>query len=554
MQTGSQHWILPEAAEHGAVSVALPLLHDHFCALPRYRDVLQELLNFTEKQEKIGLAVLSGLAGVGKSTLLMELKRRTHKRPLVVVGTPGLSIENLLKALRVFVDVPPPRREKGSMQQIAYVLDHLQENYVLLVDNAHLLPLRTLAALVHLVAAQTHDTLRMRVVLAGDLALTKQIKQLVLEDFEGLPLLQCTLPPLSIAESKQYILKRAEQESEWQDGTEIPERLFNRMHARAKGLPERLNTAVVNMLVPWLRGDADDVFDPLVTERRDDPAPAAWLSRMAPWVERLRSKQSLGFLSVLAAAAWMGLQPQLLITVAQLPAKLYASVPALSLPSIPTQRNASSTMTPPVASTVTAKRPSAGPGVRHVLRTHAAPPHSKAMSRQTLAASPPVSIQLPHARKALTPLTTEWHMLTPLSSLASSAGVSIEVQTAGKTSIVSIAPPPRATTEVIDPVQTVAAITPPQVPAISPPVAPGYTIQVMGSQSLQRLKEDAEAVTLGMQAHIFQTQRAGKPWYILGYGQFATEADAAQHLADLTTDIRKQGAWVRKTERLLALH
>lgn len=83
--------------------------------------------------------------------------------------------------------------------------------------------------------------------------------------------------------------------------------------------------------------------------------------------------------------------------------------------------------------------------------------------------------------------------------------------------------------------------------SVSPPAVsqPNYTVQLMGSFKRADIQQFVQAHHLAGKTHIYQATYHNQPWYVLGFGAFATRADAAMARDHLPDNLPHQGAWVR---------
>ncbi|OGT46701.1 MAG: hypothetical protein A3E82_01280 [Gammaproteobacteria bacterium RIFCSPHIGHO2_12_FULL_38_11] len=81
-------------------------------------------------------------------------------------------------------------------------------------------------------------------------------------------------------------------------------------------------------------------------------------------------------------------------------------------------------------------------------------------------------------------------------------------------------------------------------PAVSS-AAGKYTVQLMGSEKLSDLKSFIAENHLGSAAAYFETKLNNKPWFMLTYGQYSTEKQAALALAQLPRTAQVNHPWVK---------
>lgn len=95
-------------------------------------------------------------------------------------------------------------------------------------------------------------------------------------------------------------------------------------------------------------------------------------------------------------------------------------------------------------------------------------------------------------------------------------------------------------------------------PAIA---AQSYTMQLMASANITDVKSFISAHNLGSKAQYFRTEMDGKPWYMVTYGQYPTQAKAESALKQLPQDLQRHNPWVKsfatvqkevRTQRVMA--
>lgn len=72
-----------------------------------------------------------------------------------------------------------------------------------------------------------------------------------------------------------------------------------------------------------------------------------------------------------------------------------------------------------------------------------------------------------------------------------------------------------------------------------------YTAQLIGSRSPDALEKFVSKNGLGDHAELLQTQRDGRDWYLIVYGEFPSRSAANTALRKLPDAVRKHGGWVR---------
>ena len=81
-------------------------------------------------------------------------------------------------------------------------------------------------------------------------------------------------------------------------------------------------------------------------------------------------------------------------------------------------------------------------------------------------------------------------------------------------------------------------------------VKANYTVQLFGSFDLSNVKELQTKLASQQLTRSWRTEREGKKWFVLTYGEFKSVADARSALAKLPDYVRDMQPWVRPVEQL----
>lgn len=318
MQMTGQDYLANQPATITPTTVtASPLQREAFCSLPRYREALYALNAACDEAAK-PLMLVTGPQGIGKTTLLNTLAARRSETCVTIVASQGTTVQNLVKAWVTACQQTMPVAVNGQL--LTVLAAENQQSIVLLIDNAHELPTATLRELIGLAKSEYAGSLS--IILFGALVLQQQCRQLVGK--EGVTLNQVSLTQLSLAESKQYLLARVQQEPSAAgiDLDDIPDMLLNHLHASAKGLPAALNRTVIESILPW------------ITEHRVPATVSTSARATATDGENdlyVTVTHWMSWFLLTALVVVMTIQPANRIWLTQLSGKVYAAVPAIHL-------------------------------------------------------------------------------------------------------------------------------------------------------------------------------------------------------------------------------
>lgn len=229
------------------------LLHRPFAAAPQaeayvptgsLEQARQTLVRCIDRAEGPGLVV--GPAGTGKSLLVQVLAQhfrgRFHVATLACarLGTRRALLQNILFELKL------PYRSMDESELRLSLIDHLEpqadgpEGLLLLVDEGHTLPLRLIEEIRLLTNVVRDGQTRVRLVLAGGMALEERLTSPKLESFHQRIAARCYLQPLRRDETVFYLheqIRRAGGDAD---------RLFTAdaqtaVHTATDGIPRLIN-------------------------------------------------------------------------------------------------------------------------------------------------------------------------------------------------------------------------------------------------------------------------------------------------------------------------
>ena len=169
----------------------------------------QTLIRCIDRGE--GPAIVVGPAGTGKSLLCQVLARHFRGRfhVALLVGARLCTRRALLQNILFELKLPYREMDEGELR--LSLVDHLEprsggpEGLLLLVDEAHTLPLRLLEEVRLLTNLVRDGQSRVRLVLAGGMALEERLASPKLESFHQRIAARCYLQPLTRDETIYYV-------------------------------------------------------------------------------------------------------------------------------------------------------------------------------------------------------------------------------------------------------------------------------------------------------------------------------------------------------------
>lgn len=201
-----------------------------------------------------GVTVLVGEAGSGKTTLIRTaIQRQPARVHAVHLSNPTLSRHEFTETLaRSFGLSDAASRSKAALLAELDVLLRARrdadESTVLIVDEAHSLPLDLLEEIRLLANIETDDEKLLMVILAGQPELADRLNERSLRQFKQRVALRCELKPLTVQEAFNYVAGRIR--TAGGTGAEI----FTReavmlMHAYSRGIARTMSVIADNALL-----------------------------------------------------------------------------------------------------------------------------------------------------------------------------------------------------------------------------------------------------------------------------------------------------------------
>lgn len=158
-----------------------------------------------------GPAVILGSAGTGKSTLCQVLARQLRDRFRVATLASARLCTRRALLQNILFELKQPYRDRDEGELRLSLIDFLQPSescphgMLLIVDEAHVLPLRLLEEIRMLTNLVCDDQPRVRLVLAASLTLDERLASPRLESFNQRIAARCYLQSMQRDETAQYV-------------------------------------------------------------------------------------------------------------------------------------------------------------------------------------------------------------------------------------------------------------------------------------------------------------------------------------------------------------
>jgi type II secretory pathway predicted ATPase ExeA len=193
-----------------------------------------------------GTGLIVGGAGTGKTMLLNVLANQFREKfhIALLTSTSLCTRRALLQSILFELKLPYRGMEEGELR--LSLIDHLQPSrecpngMLLLIDEAHTLPLRLLEE-IRLITNLAQDGMpRVRLVMAGSMSLEERFTSPKLASFNQRVASRCYLHPMNPSETAKYVRHHLEQAGA-KPGTILTEDAARAIHAATDGIPRLIN-------------------------------------------------------------------------------------------------------------------------------------------------------------------------------------------------------------------------------------------------------------------------------------------------------------------------
>ena len=217
-----------------------------------HQAALENLVRCVERAEGVGLVV--GPAGSGKSLLLQLLAAgfRSKFHVAMLNSSQLCTRKALLQSILFELKLPYRDMDEGELR--LSLLQHLEpgedgpHGLLLLVDEAHTLPLRLLEEIRQLTNVVRNGQPRVRLILAGGAILEERLSNPKLESFQQRLATRCYLQPLTREETFQYIREQIQQTG-GNPAALFAQSAFEAIFTATDGIPRLINQLCDHALV-----------------------------------------------------------------------------------------------------------------------------------------------------------------------------------------------------------------------------------------------------------------------------------------------------------------
>ncbi len=217
--------------------------------LPQWQQLLQALKQLSNSNQP--LMVLTGVLGSGKSTLVAQyMAQGDHQLPVCLIrGHIALRVSNVLEQIDEAFKLSNAHKNQEDLNSVSLLqLQNATQRGMIIVDDAHRMPLETLSALIQLAADQASSYQKFYFVIVGETQLQNRVQNL-------LDILSVTLKPgffelkpLALEETKSYLCHRLAKAG-LSGNIPFTEAMINRIQRLSGGVPGRINRVARQVLI-----------------------------------------------------------------------------------------------------------------------------------------------------------------------------------------------------------------------------------------------------------------------------------------------------------------
>ena len=221
-------------------------------------------------QERAGFILLTGDVGSGKTTLIRDLLRR-HNENLVLAKIFNTQVDGneLLKLISADFGLDFEGKEKPELLKALtiFLIDQFAQGAqtVLVVDEAQNLPKSALEEIRLLSNLESDHQKLLQIVLVGQPELRRKLADPGLVQLRQRISVNCTIKPLSLEETEQYIRFRLEKAGN-REAVEIRPEALSLIHTLTRGIPRLTNILCDYMLLSAYAAQTRTVDGQLVSD------------------------------------------------------------------------------------------------------------------------------------------------------------------------------------------------------------------------------------------------------------------------------------------------
>jgi general secretion pathway protein A len=220
-----------------------------------------------------GFVVMTGEVGTGKTLLvrcLLQLLNRSNVAYAYIFNS-RLSPMEFLQYIAGDLGLPTAGKNKSDLllDMSNYLISRHQRNLttVLVVDEAHLVPVEVLEEIRLLTNLETSQDKLLQILLVGQPELDLKLDSVELRQLKQRIALRSQLEPLTEAETRGYIQRRLELAGATpESGTIFPAVTASAIYRHSRGIPRLINTICENALITAFSREAPSATPEMIDE------------------------------------------------------------------------------------------------------------------------------------------------------------------------------------------------------------------------------------------------------------------------------------------------
>jgi type II secretory pathway predicted ATPase ExeA len=259
--------------------------HDWFFASESARQACETLTGCVERAA--GPAMLIGAPGTGKSLVCQRIAHQLRSTFSVVVLDSARLCTRRAFLQSILFELGLPFRDLSEGELRLNLIDFLQPSeecpngMLLLVDEAHVMPMRLLEELRMITNLVRDGQPRVRLLLAGNRSLEERFTHPQLESFNQRIAARCYLKPLSVSETGAYIRFHLQKAGGAQSTGIVSDEAIQAVYEMTEGVPRLINQVCDHALLLAAADNKRQVNARLVAESWADiqQLPTPWFTK-----------------------------------------------------------------------------------------------------------------------------------------------------------------------------------------------------------------------------------------------------------------------------------
>ncbi|MEW8382011.1 MAG: AAA family ATPase [Candidatus Thiodiazotropha taylori] len=232
-------------------------------------------------QQSEGFVMITGQPGSGKTTLVRDVISEIDnaKYNALNLVTSQLQAEELLRKVALEYGLPAETYNKATL--LTSISKHLSDLYdrgqrsILFLDEAQNLSVNGLEELRLLSNLQKGNCSLLQIVLIGHDELRELVLNPKMEHIQQRLIATCQIKPMSVQQSREYIIHRLDIVG-WQQDPQLADEVYGLVHEAAQGVPRKINHLMSRLLLfasleekhSLIDEDVLVIIEELVEERR----------------------------------------------------------------------------------------------------------------------------------------------------------------------------------------------------------------------------------------------------------------------------------------------